>query len=95
MADEVPEPVADEADLELDARALRAWVEPADPDERDGDLVLVITDGDNTIRITSGMGGNRQLAVYGLQRLSGVVRQFGMTLKHGEPQPIRGPLTGP
>lgn len=76
MADELPEPVAD-----LDARTLRAWVERADMDDPDcDDVVMVISDGDVTVRITSGAGGRMQLARFGTDRLEVVAEQFAHAL---------------
>jgi hypothetical protein len=86
-----PEPIELLADL--DARALRAWIEPSDPDDpKCDDVALVISDGDTTIRIVSGMGDSAMLAQMGAQRLGDVARQFAEALT---PKPISGPIYGP
>jgi hypothetical protein len=81
--EEHPEPDAD-----LDARALRAWLESTDPDDPDcDDVAMVVSDGDTTVRIVSGMGDRAQLARFGAERLSGVAQQFGSALAAREPKP--------
>lgn len=105
MPEELPEPMVD-----LDARALRAWVDRADREDPDcGDVVLVISDGDVTVRITSGAGGRMQLAHFGADRLEIAAGQFAAALasrsqsaqaRLARPQPpadrgSHGPLNGP
>lgn len=76
MPDELPEPVAD-----LDARALRAWIERADmEDPACDDVVMVISDGDVTVRIVSGIGGRQILARFGAERLNIVAEQYAHAL---------------
>lgn len=106
MADELPEPMID-----LDAHALRAWVDRADWSDPDcDDVVLVISDGDVTVRVTSGIGGRAQLARFGADRLEVAAEQFSAALasvdqatraepvrppqQRGE-RTIHGPLNGP
>jgi hypothetical protein len=89
--DESPEP-----DLDFDIRDLRGWITSADPDDPDcTDLVLIITDGDTTVRFLSGMGGGPILAWMGARRLADVAVQFGAVLAANDPRSAHGPLNGP
>lgn len=93
MASPLPPNPAVEPDADLDARGLRAWIESADPDDPDcRDVVMVVSDGDTTFRVVSGMGGRAQLARLGAERLATVARQFGAALTAA---PVYGPLNGP
>jgi hypothetical protein len=91
---------------ELDARALRAWPEPADRADPDGDLVLVVTDGTTTVRFATGWGRedgpSPDLAIYGMERLALSADHFAqaMRVRSGlaEPKEIPwagAPVTGP
>lgn len=89
-----PDPV--EPDADLDARGLRAWIESADPDDPEcDDVVMVVSDGDTTFRIVSGMGERARLARLGADRLVAVARQFGALLGAREPRSVHGSLNGP
>ncbi|MET7427121.1 hypothetical protein [Dactylosporangium sp. NPDC005555] len=66
-----PEPMTD-----LDLRGLRASIE-----SEDGDLMVVVHDGETCIRLESGMGGTREQAILGAERLIEVLDQYVGLLK--------------
>jgi hypothetical protein len=91
---------ASEPDLDLDARSLRAWVEVADMSDPDSnDAVLIISDGDVTVRVMTGLGGSSRLARFGAERLSIAAEQFAAALAssrgRARAEPVHGPLNGP
>lgn len=99
-ADEAGPDSADaaEPDLDLDVRAMRAWVEPADRGEPDGDVVLVATDGDTRVRMTSGAGGKADLAIHGAERLAAAAEQYVEALRlriNPRRSPVASPWTWP
>lgn len=86
--------------VDLDARGLKSWIEPADPTTDDGDLVLIAGDGDVAVRITTGAGGTMRDAVDGLERLATVALMLAGRLRRelpttGTGDGAHGPWTGP
>lgn len=96
MAEYVPEPTVD-----LDIRGVVAWIEAVEPGA--DEPVLIVSDGEVTVRFTLGAGGKREQAQKGAARLLEGARVFaghatlaglpdGSTFAH----PAEcGPHTGP
>jgi hypothetical protein len=61
---------------DLDLRGLRASIE-----QDDGDLIVVVHDGDVCVRLATGMGGTRDQAILGAEQLATVMEQFAELLR--------------
>jgi hypothetical protein len=66
-----PEPLAD-----IDLRGLRASI-----GSEDGDFMVIVHDGETCIRLEGGMGGTREQAILGTERLVNVLQQYAAILK--------------
>jgi hypothetical protein len=62
--------------VSLDLRAIRAKIT-----EDDGDLLLLIDDGDVQIEFTSGMNGSWEHAIIGAQRVASASLEFAAMLR--------------
>ena len=60
----------------LDLRSLRTTLE-----EQDGDLILLVDDGDIQIEFSSGLNGTWQQAIEGTERLMEALTEFTATLR--------------
>jgi len=62
--------------VSLDLRAIRAVIT-----EDEGDLILLIDDGDVQIELTTGMNGTWEQAIIGAQRVASVSLEFAAQLR--------------
>lgn len=79
MAEPVMEPERDEEPAllaNLDLRAIRAYV-----DEADGDLVLLVDDGDVQVEFDSGLSGSWEQAILGAERIATAALEYASELR--------------
>jgi hypothetical protein len=60
----------------LDLRAIRAYV-----DEADGDLVLLVDDGDVQVEFDSGLSGSWEQAILGAERIATAALEYASELR--------------
>ncbi|WP_432834467.1 hypothetical protein [Dactylosporangium sp. CA-092794] len=60
----------------LDLRFLNAEIT-----EDEGDLIMLVDDGDVQIEFTSGMSGSRERAILGAQRLASTALEFAASMR--------------
>jgi hypothetical protein len=61
----------------VDLRGLRARV-----DVEDGDIVILVDDGDIRMSFVPGAGGSRAQAILGAERLASVAREYAEALRN-------------
>jgi hypothetical protein len=79
VAEPVIEPERDEEPAllaNLDLRAIRAYV-----DEADGDLVLLVDDGDVQVEFDSGLSGSWEQAILGAERIASAALEYASELR--------------
>jgi hypothetical protein len=79
VAEPVMEPERDEEPAllaNLDLRAIRAYV-----DEADGDLVLLVDDGDVQVEFDSGLSGSWEQAILGAERIATAALEYASELR--------------
>jgi hypothetical protein len=74
--DGIPEDPPEDLGVSLDVRGLRPYVV-----ERDGDLVLAVTDGDVEVEISPGAGGSHEQAMLGAERLATAAHEYADALR--------------
>jgi hypothetical protein len=62
--------------VNLDLRAIRAYV-----DEADGDLVLLVDDGDVQVEFDSGLSGSWEQAILGAERIASAALEYATELR--------------
>jgi hypothetical protein len=71
----------------IDLRAVRVRIE-----ECEGDLVLLVDDGDIEVEFGSGIGGTFEQAIFGAERLAGTALAYAHALR--DRRPTRPPKQG-
>ena len=69
----------------LDLRAIRAYV-----DEADGDLVLLVDDGEVQVEFDPGLSGSWEQAILGAERIATAATQYATELRRRGPCHVPG-----
>ncbi|MEV8513367.1 hypothetical protein [Dactylosporangium sp. NPDC051484] len=68
--------------VSLDLRHINAVIA-----EDEGDLIMLVDDGEVMIEFTSGVGGSWEQAIIGAQRVASTTLQYAASIRH-RPRPL-------